>query len=90
MVALSKRARARRKNSVNGIVIGKQIKVCTDRGLRNFVNQNNGIRAIAYQRGDTFCLLANNGNSSTLFNSDTDYLRDLIKNKSIPLIPIIV
>ncbi len=68
-----------------GISCGRVIKFRTVDG---FLRNNGGARAVAYQDGGTYAILARNGNCTTLFNSDPASIRGFLGDSSPVFIPI--
>lgn len=74
-------ARTKRKKLPNGRVI-------KFRRIDGFINNNNGIRAVAYQDGGTYAMLASNGNCTPFFNSDEESIRQFLGNAKPVFIPV--
>lgn len=64
---------------------GRVVKFKT---IEGFLRNNGGARAVAYQDGGTFAILANNGNCTPLFNSDHDYISRVVRDDQPSFIPI--
>lgn len=73
------------KKRKSGIVVGRIVKF---KALDSFLRNNGGIRAIAYQTGGTFAVLAKNGNCTPFFNSDVQSIATIVGNNSFDSIPV--
>lgn len=63
------------KKMKKGVVCGRVVRF---RAIDKFLRNNGGVRAIAYQQGGKFAVLANNGNCTPLFNTDINSLQILL------------
>ena len=74
-------AKTKRKKLPNGRVI-------KFRSLEGFINNNNGVKAVAYQDGGTYAILARNGNCTPLFNSDPESMRQFLGDAKPVFVPV--
>jgi hypothetical protein len=65
--------------------IGYVVKFKT---LDGFLRGNGGIKAVAYQEGGTFAVLAKNGNCTPFFNSDVPSIAALLGSAKFDSIPV--
>ena len=65
----------------------KHGRVIKCKGIDSFLRTNNGVRAVAYQPGGTYAVLAKNGNCTPLFNSDNASIRQFIGDANPIFIP---
>lgn len=76
MVAIKKRKR---------LPNGRVIKFKT---IESFLRTNNGVKAVAYQNGGTYSVLARNGNCTTFFNSDPQSMRQFLGGAKPIFVPV--
>lgn len=72
------------KKRKSGIKAGRVVKF---KALDSFLRNNGGVRAVAYQKGGTFSVLARNGNCTPFFNSDVKSLATLLGSAQFDSIP---
>lgn len=73
------------KKNRSGIVVGRVVKF---KALDSFLRNNGGVRAVAYQGGGTFSVLARNGNCTPFFNSDIPSIAALLGSAKFDSIPV--
>lgn len=74
-------AQKKRKKLPNGRVI-------KFKRVDGFLRNNNGAKAVAYQDGGTYAILARNGNCTTFFNSDEESMRQFLGGAKPDFIPV--
>jgi hypothetical protein len=78
MIAVAKKKRNKLPN-------GRVIKF---KSIESFLRNNGGARAVAYQDGGTYAILAKNGNCTPLFNSDWPSISHFLHGSNPVFIPI--
>lgn len=73
------------KKNRSGIKVGRIVRF---KALDSFLRSNGGVRAVAYQTGGTFAILAKNGNCTPFFNSDVKSLTTLLGSAKFDSIPV--
>ena len=73
------------KKKRNQLTNGRVIRFKT---VETFLRNNDGPRAVAYQDGGTYAILARNGNCTTLFNSDEESIRGFLGGARPVFIPV--
>lgn len=76
MVAVKKRKR---------LPNGRVIKF---KRIDSFLENNGGAKAVAYQDGGTYAILARNGNCTPFFNSDQESMRQFLRGSKPAFVPV--
>lgn len=74
-------ATKKRKRLPNG-------RVVRFKRIDSFLNNNGGVRAVAYQGGGTYAILAKNGNCTPFFNSDPESMRQFLGGSKPVFVPV--